>query len=67
MILASKNIKKYLEIAGLTSREFAKKIDFDEQTVSQVLNQKENPSSEFIAQVLRVTGMDFEKAFEVKE
>ena len=67
MIVASKNIKKYLEVAGITAREFAERIGFDEQTVSQVLSGKESPSSNFIESVLSKTGMDFEKAFEIKE
>lgn len=67
MILASKNIKEYLELIGLSSKDFAAKIGFDEATTSQVLNRKEEPSKNFIEQVLIQTGMKFEKAFDVKE
>lgn len=67
MILASKNIKEYLELIGLSSKDFAAKIGFDEATLSQVLNRKEEPSKNFIEQTLIHTGMKFEKAFEVKE
>lgn len=65
MIRASKNIKKYLELTHLTNSEFAKKIGFDEATVSQVLNQKEEPSKNFIEEVLLKTDMKFDSAFEV--
>lgn len=67
MIQASKNIKKYLEISQITNAEFAKRIGFDEATVSQVLNQKEEPSKNFIEQVILKTDMKFDSAFEVSE
>ena len=66
MILASKNIKKYLEISQITNSEFARNIGFDEATVSQVLNQKEEPSKNFIEQVLIKTDLKFDAAFEIK-
>ena len=67
MILASKNIKKYLELSQITNSEFAKRIGFDEATVSLVLNQKEEPSKNFIEKVLLNTDMKFDSAFEVSE
>ena len=67
MIFASKNIKKYLELSQITNSEFAKRIGFDEATVSLVLNQKEEPSKNFIEKVLLNTDMKFDSAFEVSE
>lgn len=65
MIKASKNLKKYLEIAHISHTEFADKIGFDTATVSQVLNGKEEPSKKFIEQVILKTDMKFDSAFEV--
>ena len=67
MIYASKNLKKYLEIAGISHTDFADKIGFDTATVSQVLNAKEEPSKKFIEQVILKTDMKFDNAFEVTE
>lgn len=67
MIMASKNLREYLKIAGMTAREFSQKIEYDETKMSQILNQKEEPSKDFIEKVLVETGMKFESAFEVKE
>jgi transcriptional regulator with XRE-family HTH domain len=67
MILASPNLKKYLEIANISHVDFAERIGFDAPTVSQVLNRKEEPSKKFIEQVLLKTDMRFDSAFEVKE
>ena len=67
MILASKNLKEYLEISGLSNKEFSKRIGFDEPTTSMVINRKEEPSKNFIEQVITVTGMKFESAFEIEE
>lgn len=67
MILASKNLRKYLEIAQISNTEFADTIGFDAATVSQVLNQKEEPSKKFIEQVILKTDMKFDSAFEVTE
>lgn len=51
----------------MTAREFATKIEFDETKMSLILNQKDEPSKDFIEKVLTETGMKFESAFEVKE
>lgn len=67
MIIASRNLKKYLELTGISSKDFAARIGFDEPTVSQVLNQKEEPSKKFIEQTLIHTDMKFDNAFEVRE
>jgi len=67
MIMASKNLREYLKIAGMTAREFSSKIEFDETKMSLILNQKEEPSKDFIEKVLTETGMKFESAFEVVE
>ena len=67
MIKASENLKKYLEISGISFTDFAKKIGFDLPTVSQVLSGKEEPSKKFIEQVILKTDMKFDSAFEVKE
>lgn len=67
MIMASRKLKEYLKIAGMTAREFSSKIDFDETKMSMILNQKEEPSKDFIEKVLTETGMKFESAFEVQE
>jgi len=67
MILASKNLKKYLEIAQISNTEFAETIGFDTATVSQVLSGKEEPSKKFIEQVILKTDMKFDSAFEVSE
>ena len=67
MILASKNLKKYLELTNISNGDFAKTIGFDDATVSQVLNQKEEPSKKFIEQVILKTDMKFDTAFEVSE
>ena len=67
MIMASKNLREYLKIAGMTAREFSNKIEFDETKMSLILNQKEEPSKDFIEKVLAETGMKFESAFELQE
>lgn len=67
MIMASKNLREYLKIAGMTAREFSNKIEFDETKMSLILNQKEEPSKDFIEKVLAETGMKFEAAFELQE
>lgn len=67
MILASKNLKEYLRIADISHADFAKRIGFDTATVSQVLNGKEEPSKNFIEQVILKTDMKFDSAFEVYE
>ena len=67
MILASKNLREYLKIAGMTAREFSNKIEFDETKMSLILNQKEEPSKDFIEKVLNETGMKFESAFDIED
>lgn len=67
MIKATKQLKEYLRLSGLSNKEFAARIDFDEPTTSQVLNRKEEPSKTFIEAVITHTGMKFEAAFEITD
>ncbi len=65
MIKAKDVVKDFIK-AQPTLESFAKKIGTTRQTLHNILND-ENVSSEIIAKILNETGMDFEKAFMVKE
>lgn len=66
MIQASKFLKNYIELH--TSNEvIADRWGVSRQTIFNVMNDKHNISSDLIAVILKDTGFEFEKAFEVKE
>ncbi len=67
MIYASKKLKDYLEISGMSNREFSEKIKIEESFVSRVLNWKEEASKPFIEAVITTTGLPFEVAFEISD
>lgn len=67
MIYASKKLKEYLEISGMSNREFSEKINIEESFVSRVLNRKEEASKPFIESVMSVTGLPFEAAFDISD
>lgn len=65
LITASKYLKNYIEMH--TSNEIiATRWNVSRQTVHNILNEKYNISSELLETILKDTGFDFEKAFEVK-
>ena len=66
MILASKTLKKYIEIHS-SNEIIANRWDTTRQTVHNIMHDKQNISSELIAIILNDTGMKFESAFEVTE
>ena len=66
MIQASKFLKEYIGQHG-SNEIIAKRWNTTRQTVHNIENDKHNISSELIATILKDTGFDFEKAFEVKE
>jgi len=67
MIYARESLKEYLKLTRISNKEFAERIGFDEATVSQVLNKKEEPSKTFIEKVLLNTDLKFDSAFKVEE
>jgi hypothetical protein len=65
-IVISKLLKDFID--GFDSqRKFCQEFDIDPATLNKYLDRETNCSSTFIAKVKDKTGMDFEKAFEVKE
>ena len=66
MIQASTELKKYIGLHS-SNEVIANRWEVSRQTVFNILNDKHSISSELIAKILTDTGMEFEKAFEVKE
>lgn len=64
MIRASKVLKSYIQMHE-GKEVIAQRWNVSRQTVHNILKDKHNVSSDLIAQILRDTGMEFEKAFEV--
>jgi len=66
MIQASKFLKDYVEQHG-SNEILAKRWNTTRQTVFNIMNDKHNISSDMIEMILKDTGFEFAKAFEVKE
>ena len=67
MITPSKNLRKIIEEMFTSQKEFCREYGIDMATLSRYLSGQITCSSGFIEAVKTKTGMDFEKAFEVKE
>ena len=65
MITASKLLKEFIKSQN-SIEELAGKLDVTRQTVYAIIS-GEKVSSDMVAKILNLTGMDFEKAFEVEE
>lgn len=65
MIRASKAIKDFIRNQPSITR-FAEEMEVSRETIYNILN-GENISSEMVAALLKKTGFQFEKAFEVEE
>jgi hypothetical protein len=65
MIVPSKDLRKFINMFD-SQNEFAKEYDIDPATLSRYLNEEISCSSGFIESVKIKSGLDFEKAFEVK-
>lgn len=50
-----------------SQRKFCQEFDIDPATLNKYMDRDTNCASSFIAMVKDKTGMDFEKAFEIKE
>lgn len=66
MIKIKNEILQYIELTGLSSREFAEQLGMAESQVSRILNRKQEPSKIFIEKFMLQSGMKFESAFEIK-
>ena len=66
MIKPSKILRSYIE-GFETRRDFCERFGIDQAILSRYLSGSQTCSSNFIASVIRETGMDFEKAFEVDD
>lgn len=64
MIIAKESIKTFIK-SQPSITGFADKLDVSRETVYNILND-ENISSDMIAVLLKETGFEFEKAFEIK-
>ena len=61
------NIRKALEIKGITSNELAKKIDVSATYISYLLNNKRNASVETLEKIAEVLGLKVSDLFGYKE
>ena len=66
MIVPSKNLRNFINMFQ-SQNDFCKEYEIDKATLSRYLSEETSCSSGFIETVKVKTGMDFEKAFEVKE
>jgi len=64
MIKASKVLIDYIE-AQVSPENLAEELNVSRQTIHNIKS-GENVSSEMVAKFLKITGFEFEKAFEVK-
>lgn len=67
MIVPSKNLRNFISEMFTSQNDFCKEYSIDKATLSRYLSEEISCSSGFIETVKVKTGMDFEKAFEVKE
>lgn len=65
MIQASNTLKEFIK-AQNSIEEFAEKLNVTRQTIYNIVG-GDKVSSDMVAKILNATGMDFEKAFEVKK
>ena len=56
-------IKKYIEIEGISLRQFAKMCDMPVSTMSRFVNGKTDIKKSNIDKILKVTGMSYEECF----
>lgn len=66
MIVASKNLKNYIELQKDKS-ELAEKLNISRQMLYNIIGGDVNISEKLRDTITGVTGFDFETAFEVKE
>ena len=66
MIFLSKILREYIT-AQESMEDFCQRTEISRQTIYNIMKDNANVSSEVVAKLLKETGMDFEKAFEVKE
>lgn len=66
MIQATKFLKDYIQMHN-SNEKIAERWGVSRQTIFNILNEKHNISSELLAAIIKDTGFEFEKAFEVKE
>jgi hypothetical protein len=62
----SKEFISYINLFE-SRRAFCEKFQIDESTLSNILAERRSVPSELVAKIKEESGMDFEKAFEVKE
>ena len=67
MIVPSKTLRKFIGEMFESQNDFAKNYDVDPATLTRYLKEEISCSTGFIEAVKTKTGMDFEKAFIVKE
>ena len=66
MIQASKFLKEYIQMHG-SNEVIATRWDVSRQTVHNILKDEQGIGTELMTVIMKDTGFEFEKAFEVKE
>lgn len=56
-------IEKYIEVEGISLREFARKCNIPVSTISRFVNGKTDIKKSNIDKILKVTGMTYEECF----
>lgn len=56
-------IEKYIQIEGISLREFAKKCNMPVSTISRFVNGKTDIKKSNIDKILKVTGMTYKECF----
>ena len=67
MIVPSKNLKDFINNMFDSQGHFAKEFEIDPATLTRYLRDEVSCSTGFIEKVKSKTGMDFEKAFDIKD
>ena len=62
--LVGKNVAKYRKLKGLTQERLAQDADVTEEYISQIENQKRNPSVGLLERLCKVLGIDIVNLFE---
>lgn len=66
MIQASKFLKEYIQMHG-SNEVIAERWNVSRQTVHNILKDEQGIGTELLTTIMKDTGFEFEKAFEVKE
>ena len=61
----SDEFKSYINLFE-SKKAFAEKFGIDESTLSNIIAKRRSVPSDLVARIKEVSGMDFEKAFEVE-